>query len=609
MNAKVNTASPYNSRNEKKEGQISDRYLVGMLSRFLRPFWKELVFIFLMLIGVTVLSLLPPYLTQRAVDGPIANKDLAGLVPYGVVYLLAVIGLFILRFAHTFLLQNVGQNALVDLRQALFEHIMQQDMKFFNTTPVGQLVSRMSNDIEALTELLSTSIVIVASNMVTLVGIILVMLAINWQLALLGLAVLPIMIGSTVYFRRKIRHQSDLFHKVVAEYLAFINEQFGGMLVVQLFGRQAVSRHEFETINRNYRDVHMQIRDYYTVYASILQLLTTVGLALVLYGGGQGVLAGWATLGMLISFIQYARRTFDPIMQLSDQFTQIQTAFSAGERIARMLKVEPEIVDDSVPVDIKSFKQAIQFDHVIFGYEPESPVLRDISIDIKPGQKIAIVGATGAGKTSLAGLLARFYDVQKGSIMIDGIDIRKLPLEHLRDYVSVVPQSPYCFNGTVADNLKLFDPSVTQEQMEEAAKAACAAPFIEQLPGGYEYMLLPGGANLSQGQRQLLALARALIHSPKSILVLDEATSSVDTETEALIQEGLANVLQGRTSLIIAHRLSTVRDADRILVMQQGKVVEDGDHKTLLARNGLYAQLYQRQFADVDAAVQQPVSE
>ncbi len=609
MNANVNASFSSKSRNMNPVAQVNDRYLIGMLSHFLRPFWKELVLIFLMLIGVTLLSLLPPYLTQRAVDGPIQNKDLQGLVPYGVVYLLAVIGLFILRFAHTFLLQNVGQNALVDLRQALFEHILQQDMRFFNTTPVGQLVSRMSNDIEALTELLSTSIVIVASNLVTLIGIILVMLAINWQLALLGLAVLPIMTVCTVYIRRKIRHQSDLFHGVVAEYLAFINEQFGGMLVVQLFGRQEVSRREFETINRRYRDVHMRIRDYYTIYASVLQLLTTVGLALVLYGGGQGVLAGWATLGMLISFIQYARRTFEPIMQLSEQFTQIQTAFSAGERIARMLKVEPEIVEDSTPIDIKTFKQAIQFDHVIFGYEPTSPVLKDISIDIRPGQKIAIVGATGAGKTSLAGLLARFYDVQQGSILIDGVDIRKLPLDHLRDYVSVVPQSPYCFNGTIADNLKLFDPSVTQEQMETAAKTACAAQFIEQLPGRYEYMLLPGGANLSQGQRQLLALARALIHSPKSILVLDEATSSVDTETEALIQEGLANVLQGRTSLIIAHRLSTIRDADRILVMQQGKVVEDGDHKTLLARNGLYAQLYHRQFADADITPQQPVSE
>jgi ATP-binding cassette, subfamily B, multidrug efflux pump len=600
MNAKLNTSSASLSQKGKSEEHIGDRYLMGMLGTFLRPFWRELLLIFLMLIGVTVLSLLPPYLIQRAVDGPIQHQDLTGLWPYGVVYLLSVIGLFALRFAHTFLLQNVGQSALVNLRQALFEHIMKQDMKFYNNTPVGQLVSRLSNDIEALTELLSTSIVIVASNMVTLVGIILVMFAINWQLSLLGLAVLPIMVGSTIYFRRKIRDQSDKFHKVVAEYLAFINEQFGGMLVVQLFGRQSVSRREFETINRNYRDVHMRIRDYYTVYASILQLLTTVGLALVLYGGGQGVLAGWATLGMLISFIQYTRRTFDPIMQLSDQFTQIQTALSAGERIARMLKVEPEIVDDPVPTDIKSFKQAIKFDHVVFGYEPDSPVLKDISIDILPGQKIAIVGATGAGKTSLAGLLARFYDVQQGSIMIDGIDIRKLPLQSLRHYVSVVPQSPYCFNGTVADNLKLFDPNVTYEQMVEAARTACAAPFIEQLPGGYEYVLLPGGGNLSQGQRQLLALARALIHSPQSVLVLDEATSSVDTETETLIQEGLTQVLKGRTSLIIAHRLSTVRDANRILVMQQGKIIEDGDHRTLLAQNGLYAQLYQRQFADAD---------
>ncbi len=600
MNAKLSTSSASNSRKRESEEQIGDRYLMWMLGTFLKPFWKELLLIFVMLIGVTVLSLLPPYLIQRAVDGPIQHQDLAGLWPYGVVYLLSVIGLFGLRFGHTFLLQNVGQNALVDLRQALFEHIMRQDMKFYNNTPVGQLVSRLSNDIEALTELLSTSIVIVASNMVTLIGIVLVMFAINWQLALLGLAVLPIMVVSTVYFRRKIRDQSDRFHKVVAEYLAFINEQFGGMLVVQLFGRQSVSRREFESINRNYRDVHMRIRDYYTFYASILQLLTTVGLALVLYGGGQGVLAGWATLGMLISFIQYTRRTFDPIMQLSEQFTQIQTALSAGERIARMLKIEPEIVDDPMPADIKSFKQAIKFDHVVFGYEPDSPVLKDVSIDILPGQKIAIVGATGAGKTSLAGLLARFYDVQQGSIMIDGIDIRKLPLNSLRHYVSVVPQSPYCFNGTIADNLKLFDPDVTYEQMVDAARAACAAPFIEQLPGGYEYGLLPGGGNLSQGQRQLLALARALIHSPQSVLVLDEATSSVDTETEALIQEGLAHVLKGRTSLIIAHRLSTVRDADRILVMQQGKIVEDGDHKTLLAQNGLYAQLYQRQFADAD---------
>lgn len=582
---------------EMDRSQVSDRYLVQMLWQFVSPFWKQLALVFLMLIGVTVFSLMPPYLVQRAVDGPIQSGDLNGLVPYGVIYLVTVIGLFLMRFGHTYLLQSVGQNALVNLRQALFEHILRQDMRFFNNTPVGQIVSRLSNDIEALTELLSTSIVVVASNLVTVFGIVLVMFVINWRLALLGLVVMPIMIVATVYFRRRIRAASNHFHRIVAEYLAFINEQFGGMLVVQLFGRQHVSRQEFDTINRNYRDVHMNIRDLYTVYSVLLQILTTLGLALVLYGGGHGVLAGWATLGMLISFIQYTRRSFEPILQLSEQFTQIQTAFSAGERIARMLRVEPTIVERENPVAIADFRQSIQFEDVTFGYEPGNPVLKKVSLSIEPGQRVAIVGATGAGKTSLAGLLARFYDVQKGSVKIDGVDVKDLSLSDLRRYVTVVPQSPYCFNGTIADNLRLFDESVTYEQMIEASKAACAARFIERLPGTYDYMLLPGGANLSQGQRQLLALARALIHSPNSILVLDEATSSIDTETEVLIQEGLQAVLRNRTSLIIAHRLSTVRDADRILVMQRGEIIDDGPHEVLLKRGGLYTKLYMRQFA------------
>lgn len=578
---------------------VSDRFLIGMLAHFVRPFWRQLVAVFLMLIGVTVLSLLPPYLIQRAVDGPITAKDLNGLIPYGVVYFLSIVALFVLRFGHTFMLQTVGQNALVNLRQALFEHILKQDMRFFNTTPVGQIVSRLSNDIEALTELLSTSIVVVASNMVTLIGIIAVMFLINWQLALLALAVMPIMIVATVYFRRKIRTESSRFHKIVAEYLAFINEQFNGMLVVQLFGRQDVSRTEFDVINRQYRDVHMKIRDLYTVYASLLQILTTVGLALVLYGGGNGVLAGWATLGMLISFIQYSRRSFEPVLQLAEQFAQIQTALSAGERIARMLRVEPKIVSPETPARVENLQRSVTIDHVNFAYEPDNPVLRDLDIHIPAGQRVAVVGATGAGKTSLAGLLARFYDVNEGRILIGDVDIKEMSLQDLRHCVTVVPQSPYCFNGTIADNLRLFDKTVTQEQMERAAQLASAAPFIEKLPGKYDYELLPGGANLSQGQRQLLALARALIHSPNSILVLDEATSNIDTETEASIQEGLKEVLRNRTSLIIAHRLSTVREADRILVMKQGRVIEDGTHDDLLKLDGLYAQLYERQFEEV----------
>jgi ATP-binding cassette subfamily B protein len=309
---------------------------------------------------------------------------------------------------------------------------------------------------------------------------------------------------------------------------------------------------------------------------------------------------------MLIAFIEYTRRSFDPILQLSEQFAQIQTALSAGERIAKMLRVEPKITDPETPVIHKDFRGAVAFEHVDFSYESDAPVLRDVDIYIPAGQRVAIVGATGAGKTSLAGLLARFYDINSGHVRIDGVDVRDMRLADLRRYVTVVPQNPYCFNGTIADNLRLFDETVTEDQMIAAARAACAAHFIERLPGAYDYPLLPGGANLSQGQRQLLALARALIHSPGSILVLDEATSSIDTETEALIQQGLARVLAGRTSLIIAHRLSTVRDADRILVMQRGRVVEDGTHEILLALDGVYAHLYRRQFEELEAASYTP---
>lgn len=585
---------------EADTGRVTDSSLIWMLAKFVLPYWRELIVVFALLGGVTAFSLLPPYLIQRAVDGPIASGDLSGLAPLGLLYFGAIILTFILRFSHTYLLQTVGQSALVNLRQRLFEHILKQDMRFFNTTPVGQIVSRLSHDIEALTELLSTSIVLVLSSLITLVGIVIVMFLINWQLSLVSLAVLPIMAYVTRFFRGKIRKTSDKYHHLVADYLAFLNEQFGGMLVVQLFGRQQMTREEFDDLNTRYRQTHMDLRDSYTWYATALQLLTSFGLAMVLYGGGNGVLAGWATLGTLISFIQYQQRSFEPILNLAEQFAQIQTALAAGERIAKMLKIESSIVEPTEPHPVKEFRGEITLDNVEFSYDPGVPVLRNIDLHIPAGQLVAIVGATGAGKTSLAGLLARFYDVNAGRILLDGVDIREYSRDDLRRYVAVVPQNPYCFNGTVADNLRLFSPEITEEQMRQAAQVASAAPFIEKLPGGYDYTLLPGGGNLSQGQRQLLALARALIHSPRGILVLDEATSNIDTETEALIQQGLRRVLRGRTSLVIAHRLSTVRDADRILVMQKGRIVEDGTHEALLERGGVYAQLYRRQFLELD---------
>jgi len=317
------------------------------------------------------------------------------------------------------------------------------------------------------------------------------------------------------------------------------------------------------------------------------------------------VLAGWegVTIGLLVAFIEYVRLSFDPILQLSEQFAQIQTGFSAGERIARMLDSEPSVAEPEKPVTIDDFKQSVKFTDVTFAYKDGHPVLNNINLEIEAGQRIAIVGATGAGKTTLVKLLARYYDVTDGSIEVSGVDLRELSLADLRRFVSLVPQDPYIFNGTIADNLRLFDDSITLEQMQHAAEIARAKPFIDKMPQSYDFELLPGGRNLSQGQRQLLALARALIHSPESILILDEATSSIDTETEAYIQEGLERVLENRTSLTIAHRLSTVRDADRILVMQAGHIIEDGSHDDLLALGGMYATLYYRQYTDPNASI------
>lgn len=578
--------------------KLTDSDLLWMLARFIRPYWFQLGVVFFLLILVTILSLLPPYLTQLAVDGPLQTGDRDQLVLLAVIFFATIPATFALQFGYIYLLQTVGQNALMNLRQVLFEHILRQDMRYFNRTPVGQIVSRFSNDIDALTELFSTSIVMVASNLVTLIGLIAVMLALNWRLALISLSVLPVMALITVFFRSRIREASSDVHRSVAEFLAYINEQFNGMLIVQLFGRQQDSREGFDRLNSEYRSIHMVLRDQYTWFSSALQLLTSVGLAVVLYGGGQGLLAEWATLGMVIAFIQYTRRSFTPILLLSEQFSQIQTALSAGERIARTLRVEPEIVEPDVTQDVADGPLTAHFDHIEFGYEPGNPVIRGIDLEIPAGKTYAIVGATGAGKTSLAGLLARFYDVNDGAVRINGVDVRHLSLKRLRQLVTVVPQSPYCFNGTVADNLRLFDDSITDEAMRRAAETARAAPFIERLSGGYDHVLLPGGGDLSQGQRQLLALARALLHNPQSILVLDEATSSIDTETEHLIQEGLHNVLKGRTSIIIAHRLSTVRDADQIIVLRRGRIIEQGSHDDLLRSEGAYARLYNSQFAE-----------
>lgn len=586
-------------------GKAYDGRLVRRLVPYITPYWRNLLLALGFLLGTSLLDLVGPWLTKVAIDRYMEKHNAGGLKFILVLYLLALIGGFAFRYLQNWYMVYVGQRVMYDLRNKIFAHLQRLPLRFFDTHPVGSLMTRLSNDVDALNDLLTQGLVAMIGDAITLLGIIIVMFfALSWQLALVGLAVMPIIAVASRIFQIAMRVIFRNMRVRLARVNAFLNENITGMVTVQLFNRESTMFSEFDRLNTHYRAAALQSVFAYSLFMPIVIFVGGLSAALLLWVGGHGIVSHWGpafTLGALVAAMQYTDRAFQPIRDIADKFNLLQSAMAASERIFGLLDEEQEPADPEHPVHLQAVRGRIEFKNVTFGYDPNHPVLRDVSFEIKPGESVAIVGATGAGKTSLISILARFYDIQEGQILLDGVDIRDMPRADVRRHIGAVLQDSVLFSGTITSNIRLHNVDITDDQVRNAAVFVNADTFIQRLPDGYDHTVRERGTNFSAGQRQLVSFARAIAFDPEVLLVLDEATSSVDTETEALIQEALERLMKGRTSIIIAHRLFTIRHVDRILVLHRGKLVEQGNHEELLAAEGYYHRLYQLQYQEQEA--------
>jgi len=573
-----------------------DRTLLRRLLVYLRPYWAPVLASFLLIVAMAGLDLVGPYLTKIAIDRYIRQGNASGLDTIALLYLGSLLLAFVVRFGQVFILQMTGQKVMMDLRREIYAHLQRLHVGFFDQNPVGRLMTRVTTDVDAVNELFTSGVVTVFGDLFTLFGIMGVMVAMNWKLALVTFSVIPLFFVVTNWFRAGSRATFREVRKWVARINAFLQENITGMPVVQLFRREERNREAFAAINRQHTDANLAQIFYYAVFYPAIELLAALATALIILYGGWRVIAGTLTLGALVAFIQYSERFWRPISDLSEKFNILQAAMASSERIFTLLDTEPKVVAPDKPVHLETVRGRVGFENVTFGYQPGTPVLQDIDFTVEPGKSVALVGATGAGKTSIISLLTRFYDVDQGRVTLDGVDVRALDPAQLRSSLALVLQDVHLFSGTIASNIRLGS-AIPDERVKEAARAVHAHRFIEALPGGYATEVRERGATLSVGQKQLLSFARALAHDPR-VLILDEATSSVDTETEGLIQDALRVLLQGRTAIVIAHRLSTIQHVDEILVLHKGRVRERGTHQELLAQRGLYWRLYQLQYKD-----------
>ncbi len=596
------TTHEHSYTEEERLNKAYDGRLIRRLLAYLKPYKRKVILAALFLLATSLFALTQPLITQYAIDHYFMSGNMSGLTFITIIFLALSAINFFFEYLHFYIMQMTGQYIMYNMRKQIFSHLQGMQLSFFNKNPIGRLVTRLTSDIDALNEMFTSGVVTILGDLLLLVGLVSLMLYYDVRLALITLSVMPLLFITAFIFKKKVRESFRNIRVFIAKINSFLQENITGMKIVQLCNREDKNYRQFERINEDHLKAYMKTILYFSIFFPTVEVLSAVAIALIIWYGGVFILSNDLTYGQLVAFIFAAQRFYRPIQDLSEKYNVLQSAMASSERVFKLLDTVDEISEDENAVEFSDVKGEIKFRNVWFAYKEEDWVLRDVSFSVKQGEKVAIVGATGAGKSTIINLLSRLYSIQQGEIIVDGLNIEKVTKHSLRRNIGVVLQDVFLFSGTVRENITLGNLEFTDEELINAATDVYAHQFITKLENGYDEEVRERGSNFSTGQKQLISFARALIYNPK-ILVLDEATSNIDTETELLIQQALNRLMQNRTSIIVAHRLSTIKHVDRIIVIHKGKIREEGSHSELLEQKGLYFKLYQLQYREQESEV------